>query len=256
MGSLDMARGHREKVAISAHQGGPSGSKVIDIATYDAAANAGVEYVELDIRTTHDQEFVVFHDEHVGRGGPLIGSVSYEELCAIAQAEVPRVVEVLKLLKGKAIAHLDLKEIGNEESVVKLAVEIVGERNMIVTSLEDESIAAVRKAFPDVRTALSLGRDMAGKGRIETFRTRLSELFPLRRVAACGAHWVASNHKLACLTVLRVCAAKNIGVMVWTVNDEVHMSRYLNDPRVAVLITDFPVRAAEIRNGRAPRRVP
>ena len=38
------------------------------------------------------------------------------------------------------------------------------------------------------------------------------------------------------------------GLVVWTVNDEPRLQRYLTDPRVAVVISDDPVLALAVRD--------
>jgi glycerophosphoryl diester phosphodiesterase len=58
---------------------------------------------------------------------------------------------------------------------------------------------------------------------------------------------VAVHHRLATATVLAACARHGIGAMVWTVNDEPLVDRFLTDPRVSVLVTDRPAFAVRRR---------
>jgi glycerophosphoryl diester phosphodiesterase len=67
-----------------------------------------------------------------------------------------------------------------------------------------------------------------GRSEIATWAytsTRLSEVFPLRRVRACGARWIAVNQALARFGVLAASARHGIGVMVWTVDEPARMDR-------------------------------
>ena len=88
------------------------------------------------------------------------------------------------------LGHLDLKETGYEAEVVGLASSILGPENFVATTLEDVSVAAIKRAFPEVRTALSLGRSLGDVPRRRWAAIRHSELYPLRRIQACGADWV------------------------------------------------------------------
>ena len=97
----------------------------------------------------------------------------------------------MALIAGKAIGHLDLKDTGGEERVVKLALHLLGPGRFVVTTLEDESMAAVKARFPEVPAALSLGRDLAEVSRTRWPATRYGELRPMRRLRACRADWVA-----------------------------------------------------------------
>jgi glycerophosphoryl diester phosphodiesterase len=233
--------------AISAHRGGSENAPAATLEAYKSAVSTGAEYVEFDIRRTKDGTLVVYHEERVNHTGPMLGEISYQELCEYAEYQVPKVDEVMELIAGRAIGHLDLKEVGYEEEVIEHAISILGEGNFVATSLEDVSIARIKQKFPQVRTALSLGRDLDGKPTWEKIRVRWSELFPLRRIRDCGTDWVAVNHKLARLTVLRICTGRGINAMVWTVNEEKLIESLLADRRVEVLITDRPQHAVSTR---------
>jgi glycerophosphoryl diester phosphodiesterase len=150
-----------------------------------------------------------------------------------------------------ARGHLDLKDTGGEHEVVRLALDVLGPGQFIITTLEDSSVAAIRSRFPsaaDVPVALSLGRDLAGASPARWLRTRLSELRPLPRLRACGANWVAAEHRLARAGVRRQCRRQHVKVMVWTVNGEREMRYWLGDHRADVLITDRPTVAIELRD--------
>ncbi|MGH3870705.1 MAG: glycerophosphodiester phosphodiesterase [Pseudonocardiaceae bacterium] len=244
--------GHR--ASISAHRGGSEDALAGTLAAYQSAAGTGAEYVEFDIRRTSDDVYVVYHEDRANHVGPLLSELTYDELCREVGYSAPKVAEVMKIIACTAIGHLDLKQVGREREVIEMALDIFGQGNFVATTLEDVSVAAIKHDFPYVRTALSLGRDMAGKGHLLTARTRMSELLPLSRIRNCGADWVAVNHKLAKLGVLRLCKANDIGVMVWTVNDDKRIKRLLADDRVDVLITDHPRRAVGIRSALSDYR--
>ena len=159
----------------------------------------------------------------------------------------------MALIAGKATGHLDLKDTGGEEMVVEMALDILGPGNFVVTTLEDESVAAAIKArFPEVPAALSLGRDLREVPRSRRAAIRLSELFPMRRLRACRADWAAVNHRLARAGVLAQCHRAGIKTMIWTVDEDAEMSRWLADPRVTVLITNRAADAVARRAGLRP----
>jgi glycerophosphoryl diester phosphodiesterase len=219
--------------AISAHRAGETPE------AYESAAAAGADYVEIDVRRTGDGELVAHHDDRVR--GLRLSQASYRDLCAVAGRAVPRLRDVLTAIAGRSAAQLDLKEAGCERATVAMAAEVLGPAGMVVTSRLPGSITIVKREFAGVRAALSLGR---GWYQPEI----MHDTFPLRRLRACGADWVALNHRLARLGVLDRCARHGFPAMVWTVNADRLMRRFLADPRVAVLITDRPHRAARLRH--------
>ena len=231
------------QVKISAHAGAESTT----METYRQAVAAKADYVELDIRRTADKELVAFHDPCTSQGRPL-STVGYAQLCDLAGYEVPKVTDVLAAIAGHAKGHLDLKETGAEDANVRLALDILGPGEFIITSPEDASVAAIRSRFPDVEEvplALSLGRSA-------WLPARIGELRPWPRVRACGANWVAIDHRLAITGIARRCREQHVGVMVWTVNHESEMRYWLTGRRIDILITDRPALAVAIRGRKLP----
>ncbi|MFJ3982262.1 glycerophosphodiester phosphodiesterase family protein [Streptomyces fungicidicus] len=233
--------------AVSAHRGGSEHAAPATREAYRDALASGAEYVEFDVRRTADGVFVVHHDPRVRHTGPPLSALTHAELNDRAGYRVPVVDEVMELVAGKLVAHLDLKETGHERELIDRAVALLGEDGFVATTLEDRSVAAITAARPRVRTALSLGRDGRDIARGRLVRTRIGELLPLRRVRACGAHGVAAHWRLARAGVLREAARNRLFTMVWTVNEDAALAGFLTDPRVDVLVTDRPRRAVELR---------
>ncbi|MDQ1066399.1 glycerophosphodiester phosphodiesterase family protein [Streptomyces canus] len=242
--------------AVSAHRGGSERAGAATWEAYEDAIRSGAEYVEFDIRRTADGVFVVHHDPRVGHTGPRLSEITHAELSERSGYPVPVVDEVMSLIAGKLAGHLDLKESGYERELIDRAVSLLGADGFVATTLEDRSVAAIARAFPRVRTALSLGRDRKEIARARLAGTRLSELLPMRRVRACGASGVAVHHRLARANVLREAVRHNLFTMVWTVNDDTLMRAFLGHPRVDVLITDRPRRAVALRGEPHKERPP
>jgi glycerophosphoryl diester phosphodiesterase len=233
-------------VQISAH----AGHRAVTIETFKTAVATGADYVELDIRRTADGELVAFHDPCTAAGEPL-SSVGYARLCDLVGYQVPTAADVLATIAGHAKGHLDVKDTGGEDELVRLALDVLGPGQFVITTLEDSSAAAIKARFPcadDVPVALTLGRDLAGASPARWLRTRLSELRPLPRVRACGADWVAAERRLARAGVQRQCRREHVTIMVWTVNTEPELRHWLSDHRADVVITDRPTVAMELRD--------
>jgi glycerophosphoryl diester phosphodiesterase len=238
-------------VQISAHAGLRVHAETGGMQACRDALTAKADYVEFDIRRTADAELVTFHDSRT-RQGRVISQLGYAQLCDLAGYEVPKVADVLAVIKGRARAHLDLKETGDEEQLVRLALDVLGAGEFIITSPDDASVAVIRSRFPaaaDVPVALTLraGGLMPGPGRKGTPRALLSELRPWSRLRACDADWVAVDHRLALAGVVRQCRRRHLKVMVWTVNSDWELRYWLSRQRIDVLVTDRPARAVALR---------
>ena len=252
---------------VSAHRGGAEHTAPATYAAYEDAVTTGAEYAEFDIRRTRTGELVVYHDAVVRvpaapaarapsarspgasppgapapGGSRRVADLSHAELCAAAGYRVPLVGDVMALLARHGLAgHLDLKETGYEADVIALALAAFGDPGQFVaTTLEDVSVRTIKATFPQVRTALSLGRDLREVAAHRWLGVRAGELAPLPRVRRCGADWVAVNYQLARLGVIRACHRAGVGVMVWTVDGAAHVDEFLGDRRIEVLITNRP----------------
>jgi glycerophosphoryl diester phosphodiesterase len=225
-------------VLISAHSGGAERARPGSLAAYEAVVSSGAEYAEFDVRRAGDGTLLAQHS--AGRSDGRSDGTP-----APAAREVMRV-----LAAGGVRGHVDLKGTGFERAAVTLALESFGPGRFVVTTPEVESVAAIRAAFPAVPVGLSVGFGWASVAR-RARRLRGPLSFPLAAVRASGADWVAMSYRYARPRVLAQCVAAGLRVMVWTVNDDRRIDRFLADPRVAVLVTDRPEYAVRRRAQRA-----
>jgi glycerophosphoryl diester phosphodiesterase len=225
--------------AISAHRGGSEAARAGTYDAYRHAVRIGAEYVEFDVRTTADGELVVYHDARTP-GGEAVAGISRARVSDLAGYEVPRVADVMRLIAGRAIGHVDLKEPGGWPAVTRLALDLLGTGNFVVTTGTDADVAALRNSHPQVSAALTLN---AAPGLPARSRAAL-----LRRIRACRADWVALHHRHASAWLLGELRDRGIRAMVWTVNGDAMTARWLAAPGVDVVVTDHPARAIALRD--------
>jgi glycerophosphoryl diester phosphodiesterase len=247
-GSHAAADGKRRRPAISAHRGGSEHAPAQTWPAFQAAVASGVEYIEFDVRRCADGELVAHHDERVRKTGPAVHELRYSELCALAGHQVPRVPEVMTFIAPHATGHVDLKEVGYEAQVASLALDTFGPDRFLISSREDASLDAIHRFEPGVRTGLSLGQRVLNPSRLHR-RPRPREDCSLRRIFSSGCAALVINHWLAKPSLLRNCVARNMDVLIWTVNDVKKIAGLLTDDRVTAVITDRPERALGIRAG-------
>ncbi|WP_026413879.1 glycerophosphodiester phosphodiesterase [Actinomadura oligospora] len=223
--------------AVSAHRRDAAG-----LTGLHDAARSGADYVEIDVRRTGDGALVVHHDPTVG-GLPL-ARLARDRAAELSDHPIPLVSEAMEIIAGSALGHLDLKERGCETELVELAEAALGPDGFVVTTRDVASIRQIKRDFPHVRVAMSVGRSLWERGAHRDF-------LPVRAIRESGADLVALNHRLARVGVLAQIARAGFPAMIWTVNAEPQMRRFLTDPRVEVLITDHPRQALDLRDGTA-----
>ncbi len=238
--------GRGPAAAISAHQGGREGASRGTYLAYQQALRAGAEYVEFDVRRTEDGKLVAYHGTRAARPG---AGMSYTRLCELAGYQVPLAADLMRLLAGKAAGHVDLKEPRWADVIVGQAVEILGTPGFVVTTGDAAAAAAIRRRFPGVQVALTIGGDAREEARFRWRRARSRGHSRLDRVLACQADWAAVHHRIAGRGLLEECRRNGIRTMVWTVNGDRALARWLTHPCVDVVVTDRPARAAALRAG-------
>lgn len=211
-----------------------SAHRCLTRADIENAIALGADFVEFDVQRCADGSLVLYHDAvDVAPAGAL----GYDE--------------ALDLLAGRARAHLDLKFEGDEVPVVARAVERLGTDHLLVTTLYDAAVRAVRDWADDeghpLEVGLSLGRGVGGFPLWEALKVRSSELFPAVRYRHSGANVVVAHHWLARLRVRRFARRHGLPLVVWTVDTPRSLKHWMRPGRAWLVTTNEPALALTLR---------
>ena len=150
------------RVAVIAHRGEHLKHPENSLPGIAAAIEAGVDYVELDVRTTSDGRLVPMHDATVdartnGRGA--VKDLSFAEIRALdcgikmgvkfAGTQVPSFEEALKLMQGRCGLYLDWKAADASALVEALRQHEMVSRTVVYGRVE--GLAELRKLEPKLR---------------------------------------------------------------------------------------------------------
>ncbi|MFN2568434.1 MAG: glycerophosphodiester phosphodiesterase [Candidatus Dormibacteria bacterium] len=239
-------------LAVSAHRGGYVDDTVPMLDAYRSGINAGVDFVEMDIRRTRDGVLVLHHDECLPSGLPLdLGS--YSEYTEEMGDQALGLEQLLELAKGNVGLHLDLKESGYELELMDRVLRDFEPREFVVTSVSEQSLKVIKERYPQVQVGLTLGGLLGARGIGRAIWSRLNEFFPQGRIRQFAPDFLAVNYHLAKLTVFRFARKHNIPVWVWTVDSDRAMQHFLEDPRVTTVVSN---RAEVALRRRAAARKP
>lgn len=110
----------KKRISIASHRGCFAGNIVENtLSAFEIALNCGADIIEMDIRRTKDDVFVVFHDENVHRLLGLPGIISdytlselrkYKLFNAIgnrSNSHINTLEQALSALKGRCLINLD-----------------------------------------------------------------------------------------------------------------------------------------------------
>jgi glycerophosphoryl diester phosphodiesterase len=257
-------RSGRPLPLISAHRAGLTDdtSRRHPWAALRAIVNSGCDLVELDVRLSRDGVAVVEHEADVVVGGRSVpvGRLTVAELAQTSRGCLP-LDDALRILAGRAAAHLDVKEVETTDDLLTLidaAATRLGAANVVVTGLTDEDIATVRawsrRSYPELLVGLAVGRDLRGLPPQRLLRTALEELAPGGRLRRSDANLVVSHKDWARVWIRRWARRRGLPLLVWTVNKPSEMRRWLTDPYLWALTTDQPLRALTLRPDSAQKR--
>lgn len=215
-----------------------SAHRCLTRAAIEGAIELGADYVEIDVQRTADGTLVLHHD-------PI----------DVAPAELLRYDEALGLLAGRARVHLDLKFRGDESDAVARAVDRLGAEQVLVTTLEDEGVRAVREwavrhGHDTLLVGLSLGRGLRDLPVLHGIRIRLTEVFPGIRYRQAGANVVVAHHWLARLRVARFARRHRLPLLVWTVDTPRSLGYWMRPGRAWLVTTNRPDLALALRADR------
>jgi glycerophosphoryl diester phosphodiesterase len=195
------------------------------------------------VRQTRDHVLVGFHPASAGR---LVTSLTYVELCQAAGYEVPRVSELARLLAGRAGAHVDLKEAGSATAAVTAVLAALDPADVVVTTRDPVVAGALSRTAP---VGLTIGGEAGPTARFTAQRVFRPGLSRLDAVTACGASWAVVHYRIATPGLLRQARERGLQVMIWTVNGDRALHRWLSGPAADVVVTDQPARALGLRDG-------
>lgn len=228
---------------IISHRGLSGSEPENTLKAFQATVDRGIKAIEFDVRQTCDGVIVVRHDPDIT--DLSISDSNYSELLAKAP-DLCTLAQVLDSIPPSCLVDVEIKTIGVEENVLCMLEQKRDLNDFIITSFNDQTIARIKAINPRVRAGLLLGNDRPKK----LIRTRLSEIFPTRRLRLCNADFVAPYWKLLKLAFLWRMARRKYPVYVWTVNDEKLMKILLKHNCVTGLITDRPIDAMQIMKKR------
>lgn len=237
------------KTAVIAHRGasGLAGHENT-LEAFEAAIRLGCEYVEFDVRKTADGWLVVFHDSKIE--DVSIAEITYGRLCEITARHgysVPLLKDVLKLCQGKIKLDIELKEAGYEKTVIDMVKSCFGYGDFVMKSFSDAAITHIKKYDKNIKTGLLVGRKHI------PIRTWANEVFPMRRLAACNADFVAPHYALCSRAYVKYMHRHGFRVFAWTVNSPRAIRRCLRC-NVDAVITDRPDLAKKIMKGLRHRK--
>ena len=171
----------KHKFIVIAHRGDHILVPENTIAAYENGIKNGVDFVEIDLRTTKDSVLVIMHDATVDRmtnGKGKISDLTHAELKKLqvidktkdttAIYRIPTFEEVLKTCRNKVYIYLDYKD-ANVLQAYHLIKQYGMEKQIIVYINSPAQYTEWRKRFPTIPLMLSLPENVKTEEQLHQF---------------------------------------------------------------------------------------
>ncbi len=233
----------RDDVIVVAHRGAAGKAPENTLAAIRQAMKDEADWIEIDVQESADGEVVVIHDSDFMKlagvdlkvwDGTLkqlqdidVGSWFDPEFSA---ERVPTLSEVLEETSGSSRVVIELKYYGHDRQLEQRVVDIVEQAGMVddvaIMSLKYDGIRKIRALRPD-------------------WRVGLLSATAIGNLAGLDLNFLAVNMGMATPGFIRRAQLAGKKVFVWTVNDQVSMSRMMS-LGVDGIITDEPELARKV----------
>lgn len=203
------------------------------LAAFSAAAQRGLQMVEMDVQLSLDQEPVVFHDLNLQR---LTGSQKQVSDCSAVElkilAQVPTLEDVLRAANMPAYFNIELKTTSLFDGTLERKVVEVLEKNqatdrVLFSSFNPFSIWRLSKLLPRVPRALLASEEKEAGNR---FYLRYLLFAPYIKT-----HALHLDHNYVDEKKLKSWVSRGIPVALWTVNDADKAQAYLQSGALSII---------------------
>ncbi len=204
-----------------------NGAKENTLEAFRAAAHAGAEMIELDVRLSSDGIAVVIHDADAFRVSGKAGAVSAltaAELKKIAQA--PSLSEVLEDGECRGmLMNVELKHLGGgrNQELVRAVVAAVhaadAGKRVLFSSFNPLMLRAISFCLPEAPRALLATRDPDPDNKIYLRRMWLAFLARPHMLNYDGRYLTAS--------LARSLASRKVPLAVWTIDNPLEARKFL-----------------------------
>ncbi|MEM7016954.1 MAG: glycerophosphodiester phosphodiesterase [Pseudomonadota bacterium] len=255
-----------DRPLVYAHQGGNGQWPDNTLYAFERAAALGVDVLEMDVHGTADGEIVVLHDATVNRttnGKGVIKEMFLEDIQALDAGHhwrskpdseefpfrgqgirIPTLAEVFLAFPNMQM-NVEIKQ--TNPSIVPAVCNLIQQHRRadktLVASFNTDTIESFREACPDVATGASW-REVFGFYILH--RAYLGNLYS-PTASAIQIPEYSGRRRVITPEFVRAAHARNLAVVVWTVNKPDTMRRMVA-LGVDGIITDYPEQLLEILN--------
>jgi len=179
--SPSLLPGTKNNFIVIAHRGAHTQAPENTLRAFENAIALGVDYVEVDVRTSSDSVLLVMHDSAVDRmtdGSGLLDTMSSRELDTLhvynkehpeyGRHPIPRLADVLALCKNKVKIYLDFKD-ADVSATIDIFKKYQMIESMVVYINDEDQYKSWRRLAPQVPLIVSLPDSVTSSNTLSHF---------------------------------------------------------------------------------------
>ncbi|MEG0856339.1 MAG: glycerophosphodiester phosphodiesterase family protein [Terrisporobacter sp.] len=235
----------KKEIYVTAHRGSSLYYPENTLKSIEVAINENADYVEIDVRTTKDNEVVLFHDSNLKKidgSNRSIKDMTLEEVKTVDNGyykneifkdeKIPTLEEVFTIFKGKTKFNIELKVIDKEDILPNQVSELIKKYNMnsdvVVSCFDKDIIKQYKVNNPNTKTGLITSNKV-------------------KDINDISSDFISLKYNLLTETLVHELHDCNKEIHVWTVNDKEKIINAIN-LGVDNIITDNASLVIEILN--------
>jgi glycerophosphoryl diester phosphodiesterase len=185
------------------------------IEAFEKAIEFGANYIEFDVRKTKDGEIVVLHDSTLDRtttGEGILQNFNFDELrkfrTKIHNHMIPKLSEVLKILKGKTQFIIEIKEDNIADEILNIIYKHKLSTNCVLSSRNLHELEKVKSSNPNIEICYNITK---GSG------FRIKEFLILGKIKKLKfkANLINLRSTLISKEFIKVCQINKIKSLAW-----------------------------------------
>lgn len=231
---------------LIAHRGGAGDKKEKENslqAIQAATSISRVDYIEIDIRKTRDDQLILFHD---GKINSLpINSFSFKELKDLTEPkgiELARLEDVLQIIKqSDKKLNIELKETGYTKEIIEMVFDSFNFDQVVFSSFRKDIVGDITAIAPNSRKGLILFENYSW--------LEVKQLFNIEEIVEkIQPDFVVLPYKAVLFGAIKNVSTWKYPIWTWGINHQKEILKVLKDKRIEGIITDYPRRASDLES--------
>ena len=238
-----------EHIEISGHRGCRRPEIENTAAAFQYCIDNNIDWVEFDVKTTQDNEVVIFHDKSVKRllsGKGNIESLTLEELRRMKYEDgqgIQTLEEFFTQIHGKTKPMLEIKSRGIGSAVIKLVRKFeMAPENLIIQSFVGKDILECYAIAPEYQygKCISVHGNIGILGKLGRMQSWIAEKMYKRIVEPFPIDWLNIDGPFAYDEFMRLCTDDGKKIILGAMTPESYFKK-LADWDVRIINSDTPV---------------